>query len=82
MTYDARERTVGHTLLTQEQKIIPIRVVPKDNVKECCCKNQHEPYLLNGILVTSLSPGCKIHAKSVLKWLGSEPIGFDSREDG
>ncbi len=71
MTYDARQHTVGTSLLTHEQKVIPISGGPSYGPAECCCTNFHRPYLLNGQWVTSLSPGCKVHSNTEVKWLSS-----------
>lgn len=54
----------------REQKIIPITEALQPDAPECCCTNRHEPYLLNGRMVISLSPACHIHSKPELKWIG------------
>jgi len=28
----------------------------------CCCRNDGQPYLLNGVAVVSRSPACRVHA--------------------
>lgn len=71
MTYERREHTVGSSLLTHEQKIIQISSGPMDKLAECCCSNHHRPYLLNGLWVVSLSPSCKVHANTEVKWMSA-----------
>jgi hypothetical protein len=77
VSYDQRERTLGHTMLTQEQKTLHKNSGPNDAPIECCCNNKHQPYLINGHWFVSLDPSCKIHANSIIKWIGSKPIEFD-----
>ena len=76
MTYDAREREVGDCLLVQDQKIAQIdrNTVCKS---ECSCSNGGNKVLLNGIWVKFLSPSCKIHSRTELKWLVSAGVGQD-----
>lgn len=71
MTYERREHTVGSSLLTHEQKVIPISGGPSYGPAECCCTNFHRPYILNGQWVTSLSPGCKVHSNTEIKWMSA-----------
>jgi hypothetical protein len=61
MTYEAKERKVGASLLTQEQKIAPMNGHAKLEQVDCCCSNGHRPYLLNGQWVVSTSPACRLH---------------------
>jgi hypothetical protein len=61
MSYDAKDKIPGHTLLAQEQKVVPINTAFKKEPVECCCSNHHQPYLLNGQWVVSTSPACRAH---------------------